>query len=144
MSIVNQLKLSPVGFEKALGRIYRILIDDVPLLHMFRDYELQFDNEINGAYIDVLTEVEVKGALNEVGQRFTPLGCDCGVVECWFVTGQVTSMDEYVSWGRWVNPYRDKRDRKDEGLFWSYKDFPSIVFEVEQYKSAITEALMEK
>lgn len=141
MNIVNQLTLNPVDFDKVDGRIFQVLIDDVPLLQMFRDYELKFDDKINGAYTDVLTEVDVRHALNHLGQTFTPLGCDCGVVECWFVTGQVTSMDEYVCWGRWVNPYRDKRDRKDEGLFWSYKEFPAIVFEAKQYETAIRIAL---
>jgi hypothetical protein len=144
MNILNQLKLNQVGFEKADGRIYQVVIDDIPLLHMFRDYELKFDNKINGAYTDVLTEVEVRNALNKVGQKFTPLGCDCGIVECWFVTGQVISMDEYVCWGRWVNPYRDKRARKDEGLFWNYKEFPSIVFDTKQYETAIKMALEQQ
>lgn len=141
MTIVNHLTLKPIGFEKAVGRIYQVLIDDRPLLELFRNYELQFDDKINGAYTDSLSEWEVSNALSQVNQRFTPLGCDCGVVECWFVTGQVISMDEYVCWGRWVNPYRDKRDRKDEGLFWSYKEFPAIVFEAKQYKAAIRTAL---
>lgn len=141
MNIVNKLKLNQIGLDKVDGRVYQVLIDDVPLLQMFKEYELQFDDKINGAYTDALSEIDVRNALQQVSGRFMPLGCDCGVSECWFVTGQVLNIDQYVCWGQWINPYRNQRKRKAEGLFWNYKEFPAIVFEANQYRAAIKHAL---
>lgn len=139
--MLNTLKLVHIDDDKVLGRIYQILIDDIPLLQMFREFESQYSSDINGAYIDVLSEQALRTSLCEDGARFMPLGCDCGVSECWFVTGQVSNFDQFVTWGRWENPYRSKREKKDEGLFWSYKEFPDIVFDAQQYQSALEQAL---
>ena len=139
--MINTLRLQHVNTVRAEGRIYQVLIDDTPLLHIFREYEAQFSQTINGAYTDALNEETLRTSLSTIGQRFLPLGCDCGVTECWFVTGEILTFDAYVSWGRWINPYRDQRDNKDQGLYWSYKAFPAIVFDVQQYQAAIAEAL---
>lgn len=66
---------------------------------------------------------------------------DCGEEDCWFVSGEVLTLDQFVRWGRWLNPYRNNKARANDGLYWSYKDFPAIVFETKQYQHAIEQAL---
>ncbi|NVK54697.1 MAG: hypothetical protein HWE26_03720 [Alteromonadaceae bacterium] len=141
--MLNTICIKSIDEDAARRRIYQVLVDDAPLVDLFRDYEAQYSQRINGAYTDALSEKALQSELCTAGSRFMPLGCDCGVTECWFVTGEVLTFDEYVSWGRWENPYRDKRDQKSQGLFWSYKAFPDLVFDANQYKAAIARALKE-
>ncbi|MFT2089500.1 hypothetical protein [Paraglaciecola sp. 2405UD69-4] len=139
--MLNTLKLVAVDEHHTQGVLYQVQIDNIPLLDMFTEFESRYSSSINGAYTDTLTTDIIKNNLSEVGKCFTPLACDCGEWECWFITGEVLTYDEFVCWGKWVNPYRSDRTRKAEGMFWSYKEFPAIVFEAKQYQDEINRVL---
>ncbi len=139
--MINVLTLNQVESEKSREKIFQVLIDDTPLLDLFRDYEQQYSGTINGAYTDALSEHALSPSLVTNGARFMPLGCDCGTFECWFVTGQVQMFDNFVCWGQWANPYRDKTATQKGYQHWDYKRFPALVFDQQQYLSTIESAL---
>lgn len=133
---MNVLGLVPSTSEVYEGAV-DILIDGIPLLDMFRQYEAQFSDTINGAYTSVITSGELRASLIKDNGAFTPLACDCGEPECWFVTGEITRVQDFICWGNWSNPYRSDKSKKSKGLYWSYRQFPPIFFHQDQYLSVI-------
>ena len=58
--------------------------------------------------------------------KITLLGCDCGIVECWFLLARITLLDELVVWSEFEQFHRN----------WRY-DLGPFVFEREAYLAAI-------
>ena len=58
--------------------------------------------------------------------KITLLGCDCGIVECWFLLARITLLDEFVVWSEFEQFHRD----------WCY-DLGPFVFEREAYLAAV-------
>ncbi|MGS2720582.1 hypothetical protein [Paraglaciecola aestuariivivens] len=139
--MLNTLTLELTTPHATLGEIFDVKIDQKPLLDWFVEYEKQFSSSINGAYIPALNVKSIEKNLTANGNYFIPLACPCGEWECWYVTGQVMLVDDYVCWGNWCNPYRNDRSQKEQGLYWSYKDFPALTFSRVQYQQAIKNAL---
>ena len=132
--VVNTLRLVPELRSPYPGSL-AILIDEVPLEDIFAEFESRYTVKINGAYTSLLTFNNLRNKIAKQKGGFVPLGCDCGEPECWFVTGEIVEVDNYICWMNWENPYREA---------WKYNDFPSIVFEKAQYAHAIEHALTLK
>ncbi len=139
--MINKLTLKKNDTLDIYPQKFTVFIDDQPFLKLVESFEFQFSDRINGAYTNALSKEDIQHRMSHVGARFLPLACDCGFEECWFLVGEVTMFDEYVSWGRWENPYRSDKSKAKDGLYWNYKSFPSLVFEASQYQSAIANAL---
>lgn len=139
--MINRLTLKKNSPSSVYPNKYTVMVDDEPLLALVASFESQFTDTINGAYTNALTREDIEHGLCKLGGRFLPLACDCGTIECWFLVGEVTMFSEYVSWGKWENPYRSDKSKIDEDLYWEYKHFPALVFDAEQYQSEIDRVL---
>ena len=60
------------------------------------------------------------------------LGCECGEVGCWPLMCKISTSSEDVTWERFRQPHRAVRD---------YSDFGPFVFDLAQYRNALTELL---
>ncbi|MCF2949074.1 hypothetical protein L0668_13210 [Paraglaciecola aquimarina] len=141
--ILNKLSLKPVGHYRGLGLIFDVYIDDVCLLDSIAEFEKRFDHKINGAYTAGLGSYEIMhsmATINNQGQRFRPYVCDCGEWECWVLQGLITGFNDFVFWGQWRNPNRDDVDKKSQGLYWNYADFPILCFDKQQYLTEVEKA----
>lgn len=141
--IVHSLSLQPCGEYANLGKVYEAYIDNTPLLSLFTDFEARFTNKINGSYTSILNENSLLKLLNNDSDEFIPLGCDCGEWQCWFVIGEINIYQDFVYWWKWKHPFRDDKSKKNKGLYWSYKEFPVLVFDKQQYEKEIQRVLKQ-
>ncbi|GAA6170715.1 hypothetical protein NBRC116592_03850 [Colwellia sp. KU-HH00111] len=143
LSGLNHLTLKPAGHYRGLGMIFNVYIDGVCFLDNIADFEKRFHDRINGAYTAALGCEDIMHSMivtqNET-KRFMPYACDCGEWSCWVFQGFVTSYDDFVFWGQWRNSHRSDKDKKADGLYWNYKDFPTLCFDKHQYLSEIDKA----
>ncbi len=140
---LNHLELKPAGYYKSLGMVFDIYIDGKCFLAKVTEFERRFDERINGAYTSALGCRDIIENMANITQdpvRFMPYACDCGEWECWVFQGFITSYDGFVFWGQWRNPNRSDKARKGDGLFWDYKEFPTLCFDRAQYLNEITKA----
>jgi len=157
---VNHLELKPAGHYGELGMIFDVYIDGVCLLDNITEFEKRFHDRINGAYTAALGCEDImhcmlppdnsdpKEKYNKIkhdksepeGQRFMPYACDCGQWECWVFQGFITGYDDFIFWGQWRNPNRDDKSKKADGLYWNYKEFPTLCFDKSLYLAEIEKA----
>lgn len=140
-NMIQEFSLKLCGEYSDLGQTYKVIVDDKPLLDMIAEYELQYSDVINGDYIDVLTRNTLLESLKGEEHQIIPLGCSCGDWQCWFLVGTVTFYQKFVFWGAWSNPYRGDKNKKNDGRYWCYKDFPILVFDKQQYETEIRHCL---
>ncbi|NOU52865.1 hypothetical protein HG263_20380 [Pseudoalteromonas sp. JBTF-M23] len=142
-SEINHLALKPVGHYDNLGLIFDVYIDRVCLLTLISEYEKRFHKRLYGAYTAALGCRDILYRMDDINakeQVFMPYACDCGAWECWFFQGVITSYDDFVFWGQWRNSHRSDKSKKSAGLYWCYKDFPTLCFDKTQYLAEINKA----
>lgn len=140
---LNHLELKPTGHYRDLGMIFDVYIDGVCFLDNIAEFEKRFHDRINGAYTAALGCEDVMHCMTNItseGQRFMPYACDCGEWQCWVFQGFITGYDDFVFWGQWRNTHRDDKRKKAEGLYWNYKEFPTVCFDKKQYLAEIEKA----
>jgi len=155
---LNHLELKPAGHYRDLGMIFDVYIDGVCFLESIAEFEKRFHDRINGAYTAALGCEDIMHCMLSIdnkdknnnsakskepgpeGQRFMPYACDCGQWECWVFQGFITGYDDFVFWGQWRNTHRDDKSKKAEGLYWNYKEFPTLCFDKNQYLAEIEKA----
>ena len=139
--IINHFSLQPCGEYSNLGEVFEVFIDNKPLLAMITEFEAQYTNTISGSYASILDKTTLLRSLDNKEHGMVPFGCDCGEWQCWFLTGEVNFFQDFVYWGQWKNPFRDDKSKKDKGLYWCYKKFPTLVFDQHQYEQEIKRCL---
>jgi hypothetical protein len=123
----------------------RILINDIPLRDMVREYELPFARKCNqesiaGSYvsalaIDLYDLLTGKEKLSKSNGAIPVLTCVCGCVGCWDLLVEVEENDSQVIWKNIHNPHRSS-PTSPRG-FWDYGNFPTFHFHKEQYADVI-------
>ncbi|WP_448213818.1 hypothetical protein [Colwellia sp. MEBiC06753] len=138
---MNHFQLNPQGEYAGLGETFEVIIDGKPLLALVADFERQYSTSINGSYIPALNKDDLTASLDGEAHRVMTLACNCGNWECWFFVNEVGFIDNLVYWHQWSNPYRNDKSKQAENLYWCYIDFPTLVFDKQQYQTEINRAL---
>lgn len=139
-AILNKLELKPAGHYPMLGLVFDIYIDGVLFLDTLTRFESRFSDTINGAYTTVLGYDDIKGLIQTPGERFMPFACDCGTWECWVFQGFVSTYQDFLYWGSWRNTHRCDPAKKADGLYWNYRDFPTLCFDKAEYLAEMKKA----
>ena len=139
-NIINHLELKPAGHYPGLGAIFDVYIDGVCFLSTIAQFEQRFHERLNGAYTAALGCEDIMYSMTTMNKRFMPYACDCGEWQCWVFQGVVSGYDNYIYWGDWRNVHRDDKSKAAEGLYWNYKEFPTLCFDKSQYLTEIAKA----
>lgn len=141
-AILNQLSLVPRGKYSDLGYTFEMFVDQQAFLTKVSEFESRYSHSINGSYIPGLSETDL--TKNRLGEPHTivPYVCECGDWQCWFLTAEVSFYDNFVYWGNWCNPFRGDKSKQVDGRYWSYREFPTLVFDRQQYLTEIEKAIL--
>ncbi|MBU2876804.1 MULTISPECIES: hypothetical protein [Alteromonadaceae] len=131
MAIVNTFGLAYFGNDYG-SPSFDLLVDGNSYLETITDFEKPFAGRIAGTYQPGLGINHLDSADSAV-----PYVCTCGEPMCWFLTVDIFCQQdvgqEYVIWHRWVNPYRDDKNKADKGGYWNYSGLAPLIFEKHQY-----------
>lgn len=137
---LNHLELKPAGHYSNLGAIFDVYVDGVCFLSNITQFEKRFHQRLNGAYTAALGCNDIMHSMTTMGSRFMPYACDCGEWQCWLFQGVVSGYENFICWGDWRNVHRDDKSKVADGLYWNYKEFPTLCFDKSQYMEEINKA----
>ncbi|WP_420430296.1 hypothetical protein [Kordiimonas sp.] len=140
-SPLNTLELRRGGTYHGRYEVFDIWVDGERLLDRLAAFEARYTDRIAGAYVPHLPVSSTRKNLLPPSDGFVPYACDCGEWQCWFITCNISADYGFVRWHGWSNPYRGDKSKADQGLYWSYRDFPDLNFDQEAYKATIEAAL---
>ena len=139
--MLNQFELIPDGEYPGLGPVFDVVVDGESLLSKVAEFELRYSDSINGSYVPGLNTVGLNRSMLETPGRIFPLVCGCGEWQCWVLSVEVSFCEDFVYWSQWTNPNRDDKSKKGDGLYWSYKEFPALVFDKKDYLRKVLAAI---
>ena len=140
-NLIQQFGLQAAGEYPGLGLVFDVLINGQSLLAQVKAFEARYSDTINGAYTQTLGQRDIEAALSLQDTALMPYACDCGDYDCWMLFTKTASVGDYVYWHQWQNPHRSDKSKAAEGLYWSYKDFPHLCFDKDQYLNELQQAL---
>ena len=136
--LMNHLTVKCEQRQNQEGELYvgtEFLIDGRSLIDMIREFEGTFAGDLAGSYASNFhgdyTEAFLLGkepAYGENSDKTELLCCVCGCMGCWPFATRITVDEATVTWDAFEQPHRD----------WSYDGFGPFVFELDQYRSAIS------
>ncbi|ABF39676.1 hypothetical protein Acid345_0671 [Candidatus Koribacter versatilis Ellin345] len=140
--------IKPLEENTGRGRALTITpaLSGVPLDQIVKQFELEYHYEPSGGYAGIVPRFFNYGPLEEyfMGQPATDyfrengglylLGCQCGEVGCWPLTGRIKAEEKRMVWSDFRQPHRSVRD---------YSDFGPFVFDLEQYHTAVKTMAVE-
>lgn len=139
--MLNKLEFKHNGKYSELGDVFDVIVDGESLLAKVAEFELRYSDTINGSYTPGLNVTSLTRSTLEKPHRIFPLVCDCGEWQCWVLSVEVSFCEDYVYWNKWSNADRDDKSKKDEGLYWSYREFPTLVFDKKDYLKQVQAAI---
>ncbi|MGY1652975.1 hypothetical protein [Geodermatophilus sp. SYSU D01119] len=124
------------GYPGALRMVP--VVDGVPLTELVTAFEVErrFDDPAGGYDGVTATGSAVEDHARDLvsrswtrrPRRVQVLGCDCGISACWPLEARVVLGDRTVTWDRFRQPHRPRRDYSALGPF---------VFDAAAYRAAV-------
>src|SRR5688572_13051922 len=118
------------GIEYPESKVARILINNIDLIDLLKEYELPLAKKegketIAGAYDGLNPDTLRRYLVNpdwydkDDNGKVSVLGCDCLVEDCWPMKVKIQESEGTIIWTEFEQPWRNGKDCK----IWDYTGF---------------------